>query len=200
MVEAGRSDTVLVIGADQYARFTDPEDRRTAPLFGDGAGAVVLCAGDEGRFGDFRFHAEATEENEGLTAMRRSDGKIYMEGLATYRFAVDALSKTTTELLEDNGLGIGDIDLFVYHQANARIIRAVGQKLGLEERQVAEYLAEIGNTSAASIPLALAGAAREGRLNPGSRLVLGAIGSGFVWGAGLLEWGRPGENASPTVQ
>lgn len=192
-VETGRADNVLLIGADAGARHTDPDDRTTAPLFADGAGAVVLAADAEARVGPGRLWSDA--EGAELVYMPRDRQVIVMDGLETYRHAVTALTAATRWLLENQGLETSDIDLFVYHQANSRIVRGISDRLGIEDRQRADYIADTGNTSAASIPLALSGLVADGRLHPGSRLLLGAIGAGFIWGTTLLEWGRSSDDA-----
>jgi 3-oxoacyl-[acyl-carrier-protein] synthase-3 len=192
-IEAGRANTVVVVGTDALSRHVDPDDRRTAALFGDGAGAVVLRANAEARVGPTMLWSDASLAE--LVFMPRDTQVMYMEGLETYRHAVSALPSATNELLEAAGLEVSDVDLFVYHQANSRILRAVADRLGLEEHQRVDSLAETGNTSAASIPLALASVTADGRLRTGSRVLLGAIGGGFVWGACLVEWGASGENA-----
>ncbi len=191
-IEAGRAEAALVIGADALSHHTDLDDRRTAPLFADGAGAVVLRADEEARIGPSRLWTDTAGAS--LIQMHRDTQVIQMEGLETYRHAVASLTDATRSLLETAELEIADIDLFVYHQANARIVGAVADRLGLEERQRVSCIAETGNTSAASIPLALASVAAEGRLHPGSRVLLGAIGGGFIWGTCLLEWAGRGED------
>ena len=196
-IEADRAETVLVIGADALSRHHDHDDARTAPLFADGAGAVVLRADEQARLGPSLLWSDI--EGASLIRMDREEQVIHMEGPETYRFAVGALTDATRSVLENAELEVADVDLFVYHQANSRILAAVADRLELEERQRVDYIAETGNTSAASIPLALASLAAEGRLHPGSRLLLGAIGGGFIWGACLLEWGaggRDGKNSS----
>jgi 3-oxoacyl-[acyl-carrier-protein] synthase-3 len=113
-----------------------------------------------------------------------------MDGHSTYQFAVKQLTEITTRVCEQAGVALDDVDLFVYHQANGRIIRAVGQRLGLREERVADYVAGMANTSAASIPLALSLLREDDRLHAGQRVLVAAMGAGFVWGAGLLEWGN----------
>jgi 3-oxoacyl-[acyl-carrier-protein] synthase-3 len=112
-----------------------------------------------------------------------------MEGHETFRLAVSSLTDVTREAVEAAGAGLGDIDLFVYHQANGRIIRAVGERLDLEPAKVADYVAHMANTSAASIPLTLSLLREDNRLRPGQKVLVAAIGAGFTWGAGIVEWG-----------
>jgi 3-oxoacyl-[acyl-carrier-protein] synthase-3 len=114
-----------------------------------------------------------------------------MRGHETFREAVAHLALSTEQAVHAAGLTLADIDLFVYHQANGRILTAVGERLGLEASRVVDCIERSGNTCAATLPLALAHAAEEGRLHDGDRVLLGAFGAGFTWGAGVLEWGRP---------
>lgn len=187
-IETGRADNVLVVGAECLTRFLDMDDRRTAPLIGDGAGAVVMTAVDPpGRIGPCVLRAD--DSSRDIVYMTRADLKLRMEGQETFVYAVDYLSQVTLEAIAAAGLTLGDIDVFVYHQANARITKAVGQRLGLPTEHVVDCIETIGNTSAASIPLALAAAERDGMLFDGARLLLSAIGAGFTWGAAVVEWG-----------
>jgi 3-oxoacyl-[acyl-carrier-protein] synthase III len=185
-LESGRAATALVIGADALSRFLNPDDRRTAALFGDGAGAVVMTAAAEGRMGPVVLRGESAAD---LIRIRRGE-MLVMQGHDTFVQAVARLSEVTLDVLARAGLGTDDVDLFVYHQANARIIVAVGERLGLPEERVINCIAGYGNTSAASIPIALAEAEADGRLKPGMRVLLGAFGAGLTWGAALMEWGR----------
>jgi 3-oxoacyl-[acyl-carrier-protein] synthase III len=188
-VEAGRADHALVIGADLAARFTDPGDRRTAPLFGDGAGAVVVGpTRGPGRVGPACLGADGSGAAHIYAS--RAEGVMRMDGHETFKAAVTSLCRVSLEALEAAGLTIGDVDLFVYHQANARILAAVGDRLGLPPQRVVNAIGSLGNTSAASIPLALAEAERDGKLADGTLVLLGAFGAGFTWGAMTLTWGR----------
>ena len=189
MIEAGRAETVLVIGADALSRFTDFDDKRTAALFGDGAGAIVLGNQDGGGVGPFVFGNDA-ELAEAIIA-RREDPVLRMDGHTTFNSATAALVQSTRDAVELAGLTLDDVDLFVYHQANARITKAVAERLELPMERVADYIADIGNTSAASIPLALAFARDEDRLHPGDTVLVAAVGAGFTWGGTVLEWGGP---------
>ncbi len=186
-IESGRARTVLVIGADVLSRFVDYDDKRTAALFGDGAGAVVLGADGEGSIGPFVFGSDATLA-EAIIA-RREDGVLHMDGHATFNAAVAALTQSTRDACERAGVPVSDVDLFVFHQANGRITRAVAERLELPDERVADYVADMGNTSAASIPLALAAARAEDRLHAGDTVVVAAVGAGFTWGASVLQWG-----------
>jgi 3-oxoacyl-[acyl-carrier-protein] synthase-3 len=186
-VETGRSDTVLVIGAETLSRVTNMDDKRTASLFGDGAGAVVLGAAGEGEIGPILLETDGgmAETINGTHAERY----IRMDGHTTFNKAVKVLADSTQEACERAGVTLDDIDMFVYHQANGRILRAVAEKLELPDERVADYVGETGNTSAASIPLTLSLLREDGRLRPGQRLLLSAVGAGFTWGAGIVEWG-----------
>jgi len=184
-LECGRARTALVIGADALSRHLDMDDRRTAALFGDGAGATVMTAIDVGRIGPVVLRSEEALE---MLHIRRGE-KLFMQGHETFANAVARLGEVTREVLQRAHLTIADVDLLVYHQANARIIAAVREQLDLPEERVLDCIADYGNTSAASIPIALADAELNGRLRPGMRVVIGAFGAGFTWGGALVEWG-----------
>ncbi len=186
-IEAGRARNVLVIGAEVLTRFIDPDDRRTAPLFGDGAGAIVVSLDAEGQIGPFVFGSDGSRAS--AICATRERGLLEMDGHETFLQAVQRLSTCTLEAVELAGVALADVDLFVYHQANARILGAVAERLELPEERVFDCIAELGNTSAASVPLALAAAVERGALSPGARVVLGAIGAGLTWGATVLTWG-----------
>lgn len=188
-IESGRARHALVIGADRLHSWLDPDDRRTAALFGDGAGAVVMSAnGGASRIGPTVLRADGTGAEAIMT--KRDTGILHMEGHETFKAAVSRLAEVTLEALDAAGLGLEDVDLFVYHQANRRILRSVGQRLGLDPERVVDTIENYGNTSAASIPIALAEADADGRLRDGSRVLLAAFGAGFTWGGVVLEWGR----------
>jgi len=190
-IEAASAERVLVIGADALVRYLDPDDKRTAALFGDGAGAVVVAAREPpGRIARPVLRADGTQA--GLIYATHEERKIRMQGQETFRDAVRRLSEVTEEALTSAQTPLEDVDLFVYHQANRRILRAVGERLGLSEARVVDCIERYGNTSAASIPLALANAEDEGRLSEGSRLLLAAFGAGFTWGGVVVDWGLDG--------
>jgi 3-oxoacyl-[acyl-carrier-protein] synthase-3 len=187
-IETGRARAAVVIGADLMSRVLDLDDRSTAAVFADGAGAVVLQAtGGPSRLGPVVLGADG----DGADHIRipRSDSLIRMQGHETFREAVAHLTLSTEQAVHAAGLALDDIDLFVYHQANGRILTAVGERLDLDLDRVVDCIAEYGNTCAATLPLALAHAADHGRLHDGDRVLLGAFGAGFTWGAGVLEWG-----------
>ncbi len=188
-IESGRARHALVIGADRLHQWLDHDDRRTAALFGDGAGAVVMSArSGPSRIGPTVLRADGTGAEAIMTP--RDTGIIHMEGHETFKAAVTRLAEVTRQSLEAAGLVLDDVDLFVYHQANRRILRSVGQRLGVESERVVDTIERYGNTSAASIPIALAEADADGRLEDGSRVLMAAFGAGFTWGGVVIEWGR----------
>jgi 3-oxoacyl-[acyl-carrier-protein] synthase-3 len=194
----GRATTALVIGAETFSRLLDWQDRSTCVLFGDGAGAVVLRAekgtgtafdrgvlathlGTDGRHYD-DLHVDGGPSSTGTT------GHLRMNGREVFRHAVQTLSAASLRVLEDAGLGVDDVDWLVPHQANRRILDAVAKRLGIPAERVLVTVDRHANTSAASIPLALAEAAAAGHFRPGQLLVLNAMGGGFTWGAALVRW------------
>jgi 3-oxoacyl-[acyl-carrier-protein] synthase-3 len=186
-IETGRADRILVIGAEALTRMLDFDDPKTAHLFGDGAGAVVLGADGAGQIGPIMLAADG-----GLgpaITCSYDDRVIRMDGHSTYQTAVKRLTEATVAAVARAGMELDDVDLFVYHQANGRIIRAVGERLDLEPAKVADYVAHMANTSAASIPLTLSLLREDNRLRPGQKVLVAAIGAGFTWGAGIVEWG-----------
>jgi 3-oxoacyl-[acyl-carrier-protein] synthase-3 len=188
-IETGRAERVLLIGADFTTRIVDWDDKRTAPLFGDGAGAAVLApaTGELGAIGPIVLGADGS----GAPAIHidHADRKLRMDGPEVYRHAIARMSEATLAAVAGAGLSLEDIDLFVYHQANGRILRALAEKLQLPSERVVDVIENLGNSSAATLPLGLAAAEREGRLWPGARVLLSAFGAGFTWGAGVIEWG-----------
>ena len=185
-VEIGRADRVLLIGAEILTRLTDYTDRKTAALWGDGAGAVVIGADGDGTIGPVVLSADGGLAD--VITATHEERLLRVEGHETFQTAVKRLTEATLEALARAELTLDDIDIFVYHQANARILRAVGERLDLPSEKVADYIAEVGNTSAASIPLTLALLRDEGRLHAGQRVLVSAIGAGFTWGAGTIDW------------
>jgi 3-oxoacyl-[acyl-carrier-protein] synthase-3 len=186
-IESGRARHAVVVGADFLSRFLDPSDRSTTPLFADGAGAAVVSAvdGTGGAIGPVLLHAD----HSGADLIRLERGKrISMQGQETFRAAVSCLSEVTREALAASGLQLEDVDLFVYHQANSRIIRAVGQRLGLDPKRVVDYVDRFANSSTATLPIALSVAEGEGRLHPGDTVLLASFGGGFTWGATVIRW------------
>lgn len=187
LIETRRARNVLLIGADALSRFLDHDDPVTAALFGDGAGAIVLGPTDgEGGIGPVVVRSDGAQGH--IVGIPGRQGPIAMDGHATFLGAVNNLSATTAEVVAHAGLQLDDIDLFVYHQANRRILAGIAERLEVGDDRVVDAIAHAGNTSAASLPLALDAARRAGRLRPGMRVVLGAVGSGFTWGAGVVTW------------
>jgi 3-oxoacyl-[acyl-carrier-protein] synthase III len=187
LVESGRASVVLVCGAEALSRVIDHDDRSTAVLFGDGAGAVVV-AGGELELGVGGFVLGADGEQADLLYAERDERMLRMQGAEVYRHAVKRMVAASREALERAGKTVDDIDLFVAHQANVRIIETAAFELGLPRDKVMVNVDRVANTSSASIPLALAQAEREGRLNPGDTIAMAAFGAGFVWGAGVATW------------
>jgi len=187
-IEAGRADSVLLIGADVLTRYVDPDDKRTAALFGDGAGAVLMTAAEEGRTGPVVLHADGTMPD--LIRAPYPEPTIRMRGHETFKHAVARIAEVTVEAMSAAGVEADEIDLFVYHQANRRITRAVGERLALPAERVVDCIDRYGNTSAASIPIALAEAEADGRLTPGARILVAGFGAGLTWGGTVLEWGQ----------
>jgi len=188
-VECGRCEHVLVIGADVLSRITDKRDRGTAALFADGAGAGVVSPanGGPGVIGHIALHADGSG-GPAITASHE-ERLIRMQGHDTFKAAVHRLSEATLEAVESAGLELDDIGLFAYHQANARILAAVGERLGLDRERVVDCIDRYGNTSSATLPIALADARERGMLEPGMNVLLAAFGAGFTWGAGVIQWG-----------
>lgn len=182
-IRGGQAKTALVVGAEIFSRLLDWNDRTTCVLFGDGAGAVVLRASDKPGIVAAKLHADGVHRH-----MLKSDPLVSMDGKAVFKFAVKVLSEVVEEVLEDQKMLGSDINWLVPHQANIRIIEATAKKLGLEMDNVVVTVAKHGNTSAASIPLALDTAVRDGRIKAGQNILLEAVGGGFTWGAILIKW------------
>ncbi|HEU4703431.1 MAG TPA: beta-ketoacyl-ACP synthase 3 [Conexibacter sp.] len=193
-LEAGRAERALVVGADFVSRITDHGSKLTAMLFADGAGAVVLGAtpAGAGRIGPVLLRHDASAP-EFLYLGRDRGATIEMDGHATFKHAVNRIVEVTQETLEAAGATLADVDLFVYHQANSRILKAVAERLELDAERVIDCIEQTGNMSAASVPYALDVARAQGRLHDGTRVLLAAFGGGFTWGGALIEWGRGDE-------
>lgn len=193
-VASGQHKCALVVGAEVFSRLLDWSDRRTCVLFGDGAGAVVLKASDTPGILSSHLHSDGQQSHILYSAGQVQDGVLYdhahlrMDGQAVFKFAVKALEQVCIEALQANGLTGADLDWLVPHQANQRIILATAKKLGMAPDKVVVTLENQGNTSAASVPLALDVAVRDGRIQPGHKVLLEAVGSGMTWGATILEW------------
>jgi 3-oxoacyl-[acyl-carrier-protein] synthase-3 len=197
-IKSRQHKRALVIGAETFSRILDWEDRTTCVLFGDGGGAVVLEGqpqkggiGDRGILSSV-LHSDGRHMDklyvDGGPSSTRTVGHLRMQGKEVFRFAVNAISGVVEETLEANGLKASDIDWFVPHQANKRILDGTAKKLGIDPDRIVITLDRHGNTSAASIPLALNVAFEEGRIKRGDLVLLEAMGGGFTWGASLLRW------------
>jgi 3-oxoacyl-[acyl-carrier-protein] synthase III len=191
-IESGRARYVLVVGADFVTRLVDYADRRTAPLFADAAGGVVLGPGDADRGAIGPIVLGADGSRAGALFATIAERKIRMDGPEVFRHAVARMGEVTVDAVARAGLALDDIDLFVFHQANARITKALGERLAIDAARVVECIETIGNASAATLPIGLAAAQSDGRLLPGARVVLAAFGAGFVWGGAVVEWGAGG--------
>jgi 3-oxoacyl-[acyl-carrier-protein] synthase-3 len=193
MLRAGSGRTALVIGAETFSRILDWEDRTTCVLFGDGAGALVLRA-EEGERGILttKLHADGRHNDllfvDGGPSTTGTVGKLRMKGREVFRHAVLNLADVMREVLGATGLTAEDVDWVVPHQANARILDATAKKLGLPSEKVVVTVDRHANTSAASVPLALDAAVKDGRIKRGDIVVLEAMGGGFTWGAAVLRY------------
>ena len=198
MLVTGAANTALVIGAETFSRLLDWSDRGTCVLFGDGAGAVVLCAEDgAGTSADrgilsHRLHSDGRYNDllyvDGGPGSTGTVGKLRMKGREVFRHAVTNLANVMTETLAAAGLAAADVAWVVPHQANLRIIEGTAKKLGLPIDRVIVTVDAHANTSAASVPLALDAAVRDGRIKRGDLLILEAMGGGFTWGAAAVRW------------
>jgi 3-oxoacyl-[acyl-carrier-protein] synthase-3 len=190
LIESGRARCVVVCGAEALSRIIDQDDRSTAVLFGDGAGAVVVAAAElERGVAPFEVHSDGV--NAALLYAERDERMVRMNGREVYRHAVQRMADATGAALRRSGLRPEDVDLFVAHQANARIVEAAATAVGVPPERVIMNVDRMANTSAASIPLALWQAEQDGRLHPGATVALAAFGAGFVWAAGVISWKEP---------
>lgn len=198
LLRTGMAHRALVIGAETFSRILDWEDRATCVLFGDGAGAVVLeaPAGEPGvpdapGILGTRLHADGDQHDllyvDGGPSSTQTVGHVRMRGPEVFRHAVVNLAEVLTEVLEETGFSSADIDWIVPHQANARILDATARKLGIAPEKVVVTVDRHANTSAASVPLALDVARKDGRIRPGDLVMLEAMGGGFTWGASLIR-------------
>ncbi|MEY4706297.1 MAG: hypothetical protein RJB58_20 [Pseudomonadota bacterium] len=198
LIRTGAARTILLIGAETMSRLLDWEDRSTCVLFGDGAGAVVLQAhigigdnSDQGvlntrLFSDGRLHDMLYAD--GGVSSTQSAGKLRMQGKEVFKHAITNIAAAIVASAEASGVALADIDWFVPHQANQRILDGTAKKLGIDPAKVISTVALHGNTSAASVPLALVAAVKDGRIKRGNLVLLEAMGGGFTWGAALLRW------------
>ncbi|MET9363222.1 beta-ketoacyl-ACP synthase III [Streptomyces sp. NPDC006632] len=202
-IVAGFADRVLVVGAESFSTLLDPDDRTTAAIFGDGAGAVVLRAGEEhepGAIRDFHLASDGSQADlitvRGGGAEQRASGRplrvedtyFRMEGKSVFFAAVRSMAESSRTVLARTGWDIDDVDRLVGHQANVRILHAVADRLGLDPERALVNIDQVGNTSAASIPLALVDGTADGTLKPGDRILLTAFGGGATWGSATLTW------------
>ena len=207
MVAAGLADKALIVGGDVLSKIVNWEDRSTCVLFGDGAGAVMLERSDEGGFLGFELGAEGAggvhlNLPAGGSRMPTTPDTVaqelhwvHMNGREVFKFATRVLVSSAEKLLERCGLTIDDVDVYVPHQANVRIIDYATKKLGIPEDRVVVNVDRYGNTSSGSIPLALADAESEGRLKPGATVLMTGMGAGLTWGSALMEWTSNGRTA-----
>ncbi|HVP03101.1 MAG TPA: beta-ketoacyl-ACP synthase 3 [Solirubrobacteraceae bacterium] len=186
-LESGRARRVLLIGAEILSRHTDPEDRKVAALFGDGAGATVLGTAETSHVGPVVLGSDGALGE--IIFAERGDGFIRMDGPEVFRHAVDRMGAVAREACERAGTTLGEVDLLVFHQANARILQALTERLDLDPERVVAAIGCHGNTSAASIPLALDQVRRDGRLLDGASVLVAAFGAGLTWGATVVQWG-----------
>ena len=193
-IRSGSHKRALVVGAEVFSRILDWNDRGTCVLFGDGAGAVVLEASDRPGILATALHADGSHNpilsvpgqiNRGEVV---GDPFLRMDGQAVFKFAVKVLVDVAREVMAEAGIGIDGVDWLIPHQANIRIIQATGKRLGVPVEKVIATVGQHGNTSAASIPLALDLAVRDGRIQRGHKILLEGVGGGFTWGAALLEF------------
>jgi 3-oxoacyl-[acyl-carrier-protein] synthase-3 len=193
-IRAGKCRTALVVGTEIYSRILDWTDRSTCVLFGDGAGAVVLTQSDQPGILSSHLHADGSYSKilavPGSICGGKVQGKpfVMMEGNVVFKFAIKVLEDVVREALAENNLEVSDIDWLIPHQANIRIIISTANKLALPMEKVVATLDRHGNTSAASIPLALDIAVRDGRIKSGQLVLLEGVGGGFTWGAVLVRW------------
>ena len=193
MIRTGVYRRALVIGAEVFSRILDWSDRTTCVLFGDGAGAVVLEAADEPGILAARLHADGAQSRILCTAGRVAQGAVHgdpflrMDGQAVFKLAVNVLDSSAREVLADARMDVEAVDWLIPHQANVRILSATARKLGLPDSKVIVTVDRHGNTSAASVPLALDLAVRDGRVRPGQHVLLQGVGGGFTWGSALVR-------------
>ncbi|MEM8844783.1 MAG: beta-ketoacyl-ACP synthase III [Pseudomonadota bacterium] len=196
-IKAGSAKTALVIGAETLSRIVDWTDRSTCVLFADGGGAVVLEASNEPGVLSTHLHADGSYEHllhvprgisEGYDLLKKGEAYIYMKGNEVFKMAVNTLGRIADETLAANNIDKSEIDWLVPHQANTRIISATARKLKLSIDRVVVTVDKHGNTSAASVPLALDTAVRDGRIKKGETIILEAFGGGFTWGSALIKF------------
>ena len=194
MLASGLSRRALVVGGDVLSKILDFDDRSTLVLFVDGAGAVVMEPVESGGFLGFELGADGAGGDSlwlpgsGSRHFEDPDAFVKMNGREVYKFATRVLVASAQKLLDEVGMTVDDVDVYVPHQANIRIIDHAAKKLGFPPEKVVVNVQKYGNTSSGSIPLALADAAAEGRLKPGAKVLMTGMGAGLTWGSGLIEW------------
>ena len=194
MIAAGLAEKALVVGGDVLSKILDWSDRSTLVLFGDGAGALVLERVDRGGFEGFELGADGGGgehlwlPGSGSRTFEDPDRLVKMNGREVFKFATRVLVTSAEALLEKTGRSIDEVDVYVPHQANVRIIDHAARKLGVPKEKIVVNVDRYGNTSSGSIPLALADAADDGRLKPGALVLMTGMGAGLTWGSGLIEW------------
>jgi 3-oxoacyl-[acyl-carrier-protein] synthase-3 len=201
MVSAGLANKALVVGGDVLSKILDWTDRSTLVLFGDGAGAVVLERVRDGGFAGFELGADGGGgehlwlPGSGSRKFENPDGLVKMNGREVFKFATRVMVSSAEALLTELGRTIDDVDVYVPHQANTRIIDYATKKLGIPEDRVVVNVDKYGNTSSGSIPLALADADADGRLQPGTTVLMTGMGAGLTWGSALMEWTANGRTS-----
>lgn len=203
-IRTGVFQNVLLIGADVLSRWTDWSDRGTCVLFGDGAGAIVMQASETERLLGFELRSDGTQNHclnlgyqgqakeivAGVTVSQGTFGPITMNGKEVYRFAVQRVPEVIEKALYRANLSVEEVDWLLLHQANQRILDAVAERLNIPSHKIISNIARYGNTSAASIPLALDEAVRQGKIQPGDIIATSGFGAGLTWGAAIFQWGR----------
>jgi 3-oxoacyl-[acyl-carrier-protein] synthase-3 len=200
MIKTGAMDTVLIVGAEKMSYWLDFSNRATSVLFGDGAGAVVVQAAEEGTDGGllaFELGSDGTAGGLLCVPASGTEGRadrselptIEMEGREVFKRAVTSMADASMRVLAAAGLEMSDVDLLIPHQANVRIVDAMARRLNLAPEKIFVNIASYGNTSAATIPIAIAEAIEDGRIEPGATVVFAAFGGGFTWAAAVYRWG-----------
>ena len=188
LIDSGLASCALVVGSDVLTTVTDYSDPKSSVIFGDGAGALLVERTDRpARLRPWQLGSDGARPE--LLWIPRETGLIAMQGREVYRRAVEGMTRSVQDVLAEARLTTDDVDLLVAHQANARILEAVGERLGLEPGKVMLDMEHVGNTSAASIPIALSDAVRDGRLEQDDVVVVTTFGAGFTWGTGIVRWG-----------
>ncbi|MCI2842032.1 beta-ketoacyl-ACP synthase III [Staphylococcus hominis] len=188
-VQSGDYKNILVVGADKLSKITDLTDRSTAVLFGDGAGAVVIGEVSEGR-GIISYEIGSDGSGGKYLYLNKETGKLVMNGREVFKFAVRIMGEASTRVVEKAGLESDDIDMFIPHQANIRIMESARERLGIEREKMSVSVNRFGNTSVASIPLSIQQELENGRIKDDDTLVLVGFGGGLTWGAMVIKWGK----------